>query len=243
MHLQTLITVCVFSLLAPTVKDNHPLQSHEQISSENWERAVECVTEHGQMWSEIFAEFDLDVRECEAIVFPELLRYSSLHNCIEQGAVRALYVQGGKQSADFSIGMFQMKPSFVEKIESAWMHSTMRHEYHLYFDCRDNVQARSARIKRLVEDRWQCIYLSMFVRLIMERETEMATMTAEQRVGLLATAYNVDFAGTVEQLDKWQNMRRFHLDLISTASTIFYAYAVIAVTAYNNEKLIQLIPK
>ncbi|MDO5571123.1 MAG: hypothetical protein Q4F97_06615 [Bacteroidales bacterium] len=238
MHLQTLIAVCVFSLLAPAVKVNHQSQSYEQILSKDWERAMECVAENGQMWNEVFAEFDLDARECEAIVFPELLRYSHLRDYMEQGAVRALYVQGGKQSADFSIGMFQMKPSFIEMVESAWMHSTMRHEYGLYFDCSDNVQARSARIKRLVESKWQCIYLSMFVRLIIKREVEIAAMTADRRVGLLATAYNVDFAGTVEQLNKWQKMRRFYLDFIPTASTIYYAYADIAVAAFNDEKLI-----
>lgn len=237
MHLQTLIAVCMFSLLATAVKGNHQPQSYDQIFSEDWERAIKCVAENGQMWKEVFAEFDLDACECEAIVFPELLRYSHLRDYMEQSAVRALYVQGGKKKADFSIGMFQMKPSFIEKIESAWMHSTMRHDYQLYFDCSDNVQARSARIKRLVESKWQCIYLSMFVRLIVERDEEIATMTAVQRVGLLATAYNVDFAGTVEQLKTWQKMQRFHLDFIPTSSTIYYAYADIAVAALNDERL------
>ena len=58
-------------------------------------------------------------QEVMAVVYPELLRYSPAQDVIEVEVNRRLYALhnlGGVRT-DFSMGLFQMKPSFAERIE------------------------------------------------------------------------------------------------------------------------------
>ena len=51
-----------------------------------------------------------------ATVFPEIMRYSWVQNLAETTALELAYVSKGSQTVDFSIGRFQIKPSFVERL-------------------------------------------------------------------------------------------------------------------------------
>ncbi len=53
-----------------------------------------------------------------SIVLPELIRWNALQDIMETTALELLYVEKGKDGADFSIGYFQMKPSFIENLEN-----------------------------------------------------------------------------------------------------------------------------
>ncbi len=208
-------------------------QSHAQRLANEWRQAAGRVTACRATWTEVFASLQVVSEECEAIVFPELLRYSRLQDGMEQAALHILYVEGGKERANFSIGMFQMKPSFAEEVEAAWMKSPMRHIYKLYFDRSGHREARQRRIKRITDERWQCVYLALFVRLLLEREPKLAEMPAEKRVALLATAYNFSFQAPLKTLYRQQHRRTFHLDIRKGKSTVYYAYAEIAEEWYR----------
>lgn len=56
--------------------------------------------------------------EALAIVSPELIRWTAFKDFFETTALELLYVKKGKTYADFSIGHFQIKPSFVEQLEA-----------------------------------------------------------------------------------------------------------------------------
>ena len=58
-----------------------------------------------------------------------------------------MYVSGGSEKANFSIGRFQMKPSFAEEIDQEWNQSTLASEFGFKFDVRNNSDARSSRVK------------------------------------------------------------------------------------------------
>ncbi len=60
---------------------------------------------------------EVDPNFARAIVFPETVRYSFLQNQAEIAGLMVLYVKYGSAYADFSVGRFQMKPSFAEQIE------------------------------------------------------------------------------------------------------------------------------
>lgn len=53
----------------------------------------------------------------KAIVFPEVIRYSVIRNKLELHGLFTLYVQYGERYSDFSVGYFQMKPSFARQLE------------------------------------------------------------------------------------------------------------------------------
>ena len=61
-------------------------------------------------------KYDVSYPMAIAVVFPEIVRYSAIRDKIEITLLKALYINLGEDYADFSIGQFQMKPSFAEAL-------------------------------------------------------------------------------------------------------------------------------
>ncbi len=199
-----------------------------------WEEAEKLAEEHASVWNDVFESLDADPRECEAVIFPELMRYSRVKDGIEHGVLLAPYVKKGVAGANFSVGIFQMKPSFAEQVEEAWMHSPLRHEYGLYFVLADSEDIRRRRVDRLADERWQCVYLALFVRLMIEREPTLADMSPEDRVAFLATAYNYSFTASLDDLKLRRPRKTFHLDLLKTPSTTLHSYAPLSLRRFSS---------
>ena len=218
-------------------------QDYQTIFEKEWKEAEKYITGQKEIWMVIFSEFGLRAELAEAVVFPELIRYSALQDFIETTAVKVLYLQGGTRGADFSIGRFQMKPSFAEALERDWMQTALRHEYELYFDLADNVYARSpptpppprrTRIRRLDAPEWQCIYLALFLKLLYHRFPELADKETIEQVRFCATAYNASFRDSYETIRAMSDRRFFHTDFMPTAGTVYYSYSDIAVSYYKS---------
>ena len=206
--------------------------SYPKVFGSDWTDAERFVTEHRGEWKQEFDLFGVDSRVAEAIVFPELIRYSMWQDEIERAAVNGLYVSKGREGADFSIGRFQMKPSFAEEVEQAWNRSSLSKEYGFSFNLADNNEARRSRIRRLSTMQGQCRYLAIFIRLQQQRHPQLSQLTLKEQVRLLATAYNRSFSASWQSLCKMQHERHFHTDVIKTRSTRFYCYADIAIAFF-----------
>ncbi len=193
-----------------------------------WKDAAGLAAGCREMWDSVFKSLDADSSECEAVIFPELLRYNKIRDGVEQTVLLVPYVQKGREGADYSVGMFQMKPSFAEQLEEAWMESPLSRKYALFFDLSDRKEVRRRRVERLADDEWQCVYLAMFVRLMLEREPSLGRMVPAERVSLLATAYNYSFKASLESLAVKSREKSFHLDFIRSKKTICYSYASLA---------------
>ncbi len=207
---------------------------------DDWTQAEGFVREHRAEWKPIFEEFGVDVSLAEAVVFPELIRYSRWQDAIETAAVNGLYVSGGKSKANFSIGRFQMKPSFAEEIDEEWNKSKLAREFDFIFDIRDAADARRNRLKRLGTTQGQCRYLAIFIRLMYLRHPSLASLPEDQKVRFLATAYNQDHRVSWEENIRMQKRRTFHTDMLKTNYTKTYRYSDIAVVFYqlkNNKPL------
>jgi hypothetical protein len=202
--------------------------NYPKVFGSDWTDAEHCVKEHHDEWRQMFDEFCVDSRLAEAVVFPELIRYSMWKDEIERAAVNGLYISKGKEGADFSIGLFQMKPSFAEEVEQAWNASSLAQEYGFSFNLADNNEARRSRVRRLSTMQGQCRYLAIFIRLEQLRLPQLQQLPLEQQVRLLATAYNRSFSASWQSLCQMQHERHFHTDVIKIRSTRFYCYADIA---------------
>lgn len=207
--------------------------NYQKTFGDDWDDAVRFVKVHHEEWQQEFDLFGVDVRVAEAIVFPELIRYSMWQDEIERAAVNGLYVSKGREGADFSIGRFQMKPSFAEEVEQAWNASSLSKEYGFSFNLADNNEARRSRIRRLSTMQGQCRYLAIFIRLQQQRHPQLSLLTLKEQVRFLATAYNRSFSASWQSLCKMQHERHFHTDVIRTHNTRFYCYADIAVAAFK----------
>ena len=206
--------------------------NYRKVFGTDWTDAERYVREHHDEWKENFDLFGVDSRVAEAIVFPELIRYSMWKDEIERAAVNGLYVSKGREGANFSIGRFQMKPSFAEEVEQAWNASPLAVEYGFSFNQADNNEARRSRVRRLSDIQGQCRYLAIFIRLLQLRHPQLSQLSLKEQVRLLATAYNRSFLASWNSLRKMQNECRFHTDIIKTRNTRFYSYADIAVTFF-----------
>ena len=206
---------------------------YRKVFGSDWTEAERFASAHHDEWKQEFDLFNVDARLAEAIVFPELIRYSMWQDEIERAAVNGLYVSKGRDGADFSIGRFQMKPSFAEEVEQAWNISPLAKEYGFSFNLADNNEARRPRIRRLSTMQGQCRYLAIFIRLQQQRHPQLSQLTLKDQVCLLSTAYNRSFTASWNNLKKMQHERHFHTDVIRTRSTRYYSYADIAVAAFK----------
>lgn len=207
--------------------------NYPKVFGNDWTSAINYVKEHHDEWSREFEQFDVDPRLAVAIVFPELIRYSMWQDEIERAAVNGLYVSKGTDGANFSIGRFQMKPSFAEEIEQEWNRSSLSKEYGFVFNLQQNNEARRSRIRRLSNMQGQCRYLAIFIRLLQQRHPQLKQLSEKEQVCFLATAYNRSFTASFQQIKKIQHERHFHTDVIKTHSTCLYCYADIAIVAYR----------
>ncbi len=198
---------------------------------------------------ETWRSFDVDPSLAEAVVYPETQRYARLRDLMETTAVYGTYIATG-QGADYSIGVFQMKPSFAEKLEQAWMRSGLARRYGLWFDTADNATARRVRIARLKKDEWQAIYLGVFLRLLYlsygsfnkqgERTQDgLEALPMEEQVRLCATAYNrgcvwtAPGCGDLDRLRAAAGEKHFHYAVVPTRHTRRYCYGDLAVKRYR----------
>lgn len=234
MHLQTLKYLVLLWLLFMMGSTTTFSVDYPKVFGSDWSDAERYVSEHHEEWKREFDIFGVEARLAEAIVFPELIRYSMWKDEIERVAVNGLYVSKGREGADFSIGRFQMKPSFAEEIELAWNASPLAQEYGFSFNLADNSEARRSRVRRLGTMQGQCRYLAIFIRLQQQRLPKLQQVSQEEQVRILATAYNRSFSASWQSLCKMQPERHFHTDVIKTSSTHFYCYADIAVAFYRN---------
>lgn len=170
-----------------------------------------------------------------AAVFPEIVRYSYLEDRIQIRALKVLYVQYGRKYADFSVGRFQMKPSFIEQLEADWNRLTSAREKAAAgipeFLAGDRPDLRRDRILRLDDMRWQVRYLGVFMAVMKKRYGNVVFENSEDRLRFYATAYNAGHAAGEAKLRRAMREKRFHLELYSPKRT--YNYADVAASFFR----------
>jgi hypothetical protein len=149
------------------------------------------------------ANFDTCAKLCgvssrfmQAIVFPEVMRYNSLKDGIEAESLRTLYVQFGKDYANFSIGLFQMKPTFAETVETKskqLLPGSIYNELQLAYTVTSDEDIRMERVERLQDRDYQLVYLTAFVAICNTVYKEKYFTTETERLQWYATVYNAGF--------------------------------------------------
>ena len=209
------------------------------------------LDEHREAWYETWRSFDVDPCIAEAVVYPEMRRYDKMKDVLENAAVTGTYIRSGSAGFDFSVGRFQMKPSFIEDLEKAWMRSGLARPYECWFDTADNADARRVRLSRLQKEEWQVIYLGVFMRLLYasygsvnkkgeKTQDGIETLPVEEQVRLAATAYNHGCVwaapgyGDPERIRKHMDEKKFHYAVVPTSWTRKYCYSRLALHHYRS---------
>ncbi len=182
--MKTVILLSFFTWFAHT---SHT-PTYEEVFNGDYQRAEAFLAEKAPLFRQYCASTK-QMKVLQAVVFPEVIRYSSLRDLLETTALEMLYVSHGTQGADFSIGQFQMKPSFAESVEKE-MQKIPGGAVFSYAE-QSVQQVRKERLMRLQSVSWQIRYLIAFQKILKRKwgNTYPKASTLEE-IKLLAAAYN-----------------------------------------------------
>lgn len=151
----------------------------------------------------------------QSLVMPEVMRYNSLKDGIEAESLRTLYVQFGEEYADFSIGIFQMKPSFaqvVEKKVEVLLPGHLQKEFAMQYSSSNAEEIRRHRVERLQDEDWQLNYLTAFTVLCDTLYKQKKITSELQKLLWYATVYNAGFDKSDAFIEKKLVQSHYYLE-------------------------------
>jgi hypothetical protein len=209
--------------------------NYKELFGDDWKKA-EAFEKENRYWIEpLLRKNNISYPEAISIIFPELIRYSALRDKMEISLLKTLYVNLGEEYADFSIGAFQMKPSFAETIRDESSTYLGRRSGILFKNASDYDDIKDFRksILRDLEDREsQVVYLISFIR-ICEKKFNMSRLNELSRIKFLATAYNFSIDKTALQIQKMADKKFFNITVLKTEC---YSYSDISLFWYRYSK-------
>jgi hypothetical protein len=210
---------------------------YREVFGEDFIRAEHYLAENTWMADTVTAH-GLDPCFVYAVVFPELIRYSSITDFMETRALEVLYIQYGSPYSDFSVGHFQMKPSFAESIEA----DRRRPEAHsgksvsgekVIADSSD-VSLRKSRLLRLKSAQGQLAYLLAFIQVVHDLYPEWDTLSADRKLRYYACAYQGGYHRGREVLESMVKEKYYYTGL--PIGSTRYSYADISAFYYRECK-------
>jgi hypothetical protein len=205
---------------------------YKKIFGSDWVKAEAFVSENWTWMKQLSGKYDVEYSEAIAIVFPELVRYSALRDKMEITLLKALYINLGEDYANFSIGQFQMKPSFAESIQNILpvLKGNLRNRFMEKTAYKDIREYRSAIVRDLEDPESQFLYLIAFLK-ICKAAYDLKGMEESQKIRFLATAYNYSFLKSFGEVERMSDESNFHTKLAKSES---YSYADISAYWYKN---------
>ncbi len=175
------------------------------IFEDDYNKAIVFVKQNKNTFVSISRKYNNNPAEIVSAAFPELIRYSILYDFFETLSLEILYTKYGTDYSDFSIGNFQMRPSFVEQMENYCKKSNkLRIKYQIILTFpTDNIELqRKERLRRLQNVRWMTVYLNCFHDIIDERFPITFHNTTE-KIRFHAAAYNTGVLKSETEIRKW----------------------------------------
>ena len=143
-----------------------------------------------------------------AIVAPEISQYSSVSDFFEISSLYAMYMNFGR--SDFSIGRFQMKPSFAESLEEILLENPkLLEKYSNMIPSGSDREKRKFRLKKLSDLSGQLEYLRLFMAIANERTSTIEFRDSEEKLKYLSTLYNSGVKLNRNQVEKALQEKKF----------------------------------
>jgi len=225
--LTVLITLFCLGLVSFTQQTDYT-----KIFGSDWLKAEAFVSLNGAWMKRLSDKYDVSYPMAIAVVFPEIVRYSAIRDKIEITLLKALYINLGEDYADFSIGQFQMKPSFAEALykKAPLLNGRLRIQFREKTAYNNPRDLRSAIVRDLEDPESQFVYLIAFIK-ICEAVYDLKGMDENRKIRFLATAYNYSFLESFEDVEKMTGKKFFNTKLVKGDS---YSYADISAYWYRN---------
>jgi len=206
--------------------------NYEDVFGDDWKKALSFEKENRSWMEPLLAKNHISYPLAVAVIFPELVRYSALRNKMEITLLKALYINLGDDYANFSIGQFQMKPSFAEMIREQ-APAVMGRKSGIIFKSRseydDIKNFRKSIVTDLEDPKTQFNYLIAFFK-ICEKKFKTNRKDDVDRMKFLATAYNYGINKTADQIESMIDKKFFNTRLFKTEN---YSYADVSLSWYK----------
>ncbi len=206
--------------------------NYQEIFGDDWKKA-ELFEKENRIWMEpLLKKNNLSYPFAIAVIFPELVRYSALRDKMEITLLKALYINLGDYYANFSIGRFQMKPSFAESIRNmapAIMTGKSPIKFKRPAEYDDIKEFRKSIVKDLEDPETQFNYLIAFIR-ICEKSYKLNKKSEVEKLKFIATAYNYGINRSAQEIEEMNDKKFFNTRLYKTEN---YCYADVAIFWYN----------
>jgi hypothetical protein len=158
----------------------------------HWETAEDYVTANEKWMRQACENHDISYPFAVAIIFPELVRYSALRDRIEISLLKTLYINLGEEYADFSVGPFQMKPSFAETVIERVFYiddRSLKKKFRSETSFKEERDFRSSIVKSLEDQENEFYYLIAFIKLC-DKEFASEWGNLSEKLAYYSTAYN-----------------------------------------------------
>jgi hypothetical protein len=209
--------------------------NYSEIFGSDWQKALAFIEENKSWIKPSLERYNIPFQEAVAVIFPELVRYSAIRDKMEITMLKTLYRNLGDDYADFSVGVFQVKPSFAEKtriMTNDIMGKKAKNLFKKRSSYKYDHDYRAAIITDLENAKTELNYLIAFFVICRDRfNTDQ--MDKESEVKFLATAYNTGFWKSREEIIMMEEKKFFNTKLFKTEN---YSYADVAIFWYNQNK-------
>lgn len=211
--------------------------NYREIFAEDWVKAEQYVTANRHWMEPVLKDNNIPYRLAIAVIFPELVRYSALRDRMETTLLKALYVNLGEEYANFSIGRFQIKPSFAEIIcleapKALGKRSDIRFPRREEFENISNY--RKSLVVDLEDPKTQFNYVIAFMK-ICEKKFRTDGMSTGEKLKFLSTAYNYGIDRSIEEISDMIESKFFTTKVFKSET---YCYSDIALFWYNQDQIL-----
>jgi len=223
----------ILSLFAGLLKSGtaQPL-NYNEIFGSDWQKALTFIEENNSWIKPALEKYNVPYYEAVAVIFPELVRYSALRDKMEIATLKALYRSLGDDYADFSVGVFQIKPSFAEKIRAEAPDAMGKKTKKLFKKrsaYKNDWSFRASIIADLENPETELNYIIAFYK-ICEYRFKTDWKDEDSKIRFLASAYNAGFWKSAEEIERMADKKFFNTKLFNTEN---YSYADISLAWYQ----------
>ena len=217
------------SLLKPSYSQQ---PDYRELFGDDWKKAEKFVNENRNWMEPLLEKNEISYPLAIAVIFPELVRYSALRDKMETSMLKILYINLGEEYANFSIGQFQMKPSFAEAIREKGpgvMTKRSGISFRGQHEFENITQYRKSIVNDLEDTKIQLNYLIAFLKFC-EHEYDLKRMSENDRVKFLSTVYNYGLDKSEEEIEAMTGKKFYNTKLFKTNN---YSYADVSLFWYN----------
>lgn len=203
--------------------------SPEEYFGESYQESVAYYNSNKENLKKYFNSFGINSDLAIAVVFPEIIRYNRFCDYAETTALELAYVTGGSGFADFSIGRFQMKPSFIETLEdeiekSSQLKVKFAEIVRFKINCTE-LEKRKIRLTRLKQPNWQCHYLACFITIANEKFKSEIKRNPNEQLMILSSAYNLGITASYSDLVRVSQIKTFPYGSLSMGRFSYFDVA------------------